>query len=330
MDYSIHPVHRKAAVSAHAPGKFILTGEHAVVYGYPAIAFPLHNLKARASVVSASPGYGTLIAALDLQQHVRLSDLTPQMQILAQAVETTLATAGVQEEPDWILQIRSQIPVARGLGSGAAVICALVRAVSEAAGCHLDREAQNRIVYASEAVLHGSPSGIDNLTVIYGLPLYFQKGHAPQFFQPRLNPLFLLADTGISVPTSTAVTKVARLRHQKPNEVESWLQDIGDISKTMFRALTQACRLELGPLINANQELLRRLGVSSVANEKLIQAALEGGAPAAKVTGAGLGGQVLVLAPEQECASLEEILLAAGATAVLPVQWQMDISDPSA
>ncbi len=330
MDYSIQPVRRKAAVSGDAPGKVILAGEHAVVHGYPAVAFPLHNLRARASVVSASPGYGTLIAALDLQQHARLSDLTPQMQLLTQAVEATLAAAGLQEEPDWILQIRSQIPIARGLGSGAAVICALVRAVSEAVGCHLNLEAQNRIVYASEAVLHGSPSGIDNLTVIYGLPLYYQKGHAPQFFQPRNSPSFLLADTGISVPTSTAVNKVAKLRHQRPNEVEGWLRDIGEISRTMYGALTQACHLELGPLINANQELLRRLGVSSVANEKLIQAALEGGAPAAKVTGAGLGGQVLVLAPEQECADLEKILLAAGAKAVLPVQWQMDISDPTA
>ncbi len=314
---------RGAAVIGHAPGKVILTGEHAVVYGYAAVAIPLHNLRAQVLVAPTSPGYGTMIVALDLQRHTRLRNPSPQMQPLAQAAAMALRATGRDEEPDWILQIRSQIPVARGLGSGAAVCCALIRAVSQAADCSLELEVQDHIVHASEMRLHGRPSGIDNLTVVHGLPLYFRKGHAPQFFQPRQSPVFLLADTGISVPTSAAVAKVARLRQEKPHAVEDWMQEIGEVSRALFKALTQSDPAELGPLLNTNQELLRRLGVSSVAHEKLIQAALEAGAPAAKVTGAGLGGQVLVLAPESACAHLPKALRAAGATAVWPVQWQM-------
>ncbi len=318
-----HSQTRSGALVGHAPGKVILTGEHAVVYGYPAVAVPLHDLKAQASVVPASPGYGTLIAALDLQRHTRLHNPSPQMQPLAQAVAATLSAVGWTEEPDWVVQVQSQIPVARGLGSGAAVCCALVRAVSQAASRSLELEVQNRIVHASERLLHGSPSGIDSLAVVHGLPLYFQKGHPPRFFQPRQCPAFLLADTGMSAPTSEAVTKVARLRRERPNAVEGWMQEIGGISGALYKALTQADPVELGPLLNANQELLRRLGVSSVANEKLIQAALEAGAPAAKVTGAGLGGQVLVLSPsEPKIAGVQDALWAAGAVAV----WQARIS----
>lgn len=310
-------------VTGHAPGKVILTGEHAVVYGYAAVAIPLHNLKARASVAPASPGYGTMIVAADLRQHTRLQHPSPPMQPLAQAVARALKATGQDAEPDWILQIRSQIPVARGLGSGAAVCCALVRAVSQATGCSLELEVQDQIVHASEMLLHGSPSGIDNLTVVHGLPLYFRKGHAPQFFQPRQRPVFLLADTGISAPTAAAVAKVARLKREKPHAVEDWMQEIGEISNAVFQAMTRSGPAELGPLLNANQELLRSLGVSSIAHEKLIQAALAAGAPAAKVTGAGLGGQVLVLVPEAADTHISKALRAAGATAVWSVQWQM-------
>ena len=316
----------RGAVVGRAPGKVILSGEHAVVYGYPAIALPLHNLHAEVTVVSASPGYGTIIAALDMQQHTRLAVPSRQLRALAQAANAAFAEIGLKEEPDWILQVRSQIPLARGLGSGAAVVCALVRAVGNAAGHSLALEVLNRIVFESETLFHGRPSGIDNLTVVHGLPLFFRKGLRPQFFRPIQCPVFLLADTGIPVHTAKAVAEVARLKHQHPHRVEAWLEEIGLISEAILEALSHSKTVNLGPLLNANQELLRRLGVSSVANEKLIQAALVAGAPAAKVTGAGMGGQVLVLSSNQEVDGLEEALRIAGATAVRPIHWQAEIT----
>lgn len=315
---SLHNGH----VVGQAPGKVILTGEHAVVYGYPAVALPLFNLRAQATFVSASPGYGTVIAALDLLQHARLTDPSPLLKPLVLAAKTAIAEMGLENEPNCILQVRSQIPVARGLGSGAAVVCALVRAMSKAAKRPLDLNAQNRIVLKSEKLLHVRPSGIDNLTIVHGQPLFFRKGQQPVFFHARQCPVFLLADTGVSVPTSKAVARVAELRMRNPRQAEGWFEEIGEISKAMFEALKQSKPAELGPLLNSNQELLRRLGVSSVANEKLIQAALMAGSPAAKVTGAGLGGQILAIAHKEDCRAMDEALRAAGATEVRQVQWQ--------
>lgn len=317
----------RGATSGRAPGKAILAGEHAVVYGHPAASLPLHNLNALATVVPASPGYGTVIASLEMQMHVRLRNGGGRLAPLARAVAMAMKRADLSVEPDWILQVRSELPAARGLGSGAAVSCAAVRAVLQAAGISVDREEENRIVHVSEQLLHGRPSGIDSSTVVHGRPLLFKCGRPPRFFEVADGPEFLLADTGIASLTSEAVGRVAASLSREPDRAKAVMTQIGEISEPLVEALTEGNLGKAGELINSNQGLLRQLGVSEPANEKLIQAALEAGAPAAKVTGGGLGGHILVLTDEIQAPHVEESLKGAGAEAVRRLLWRRPDSD---
>lgn len=299
-----------------APAKVILAGEHAVVYGHAAVACPVRSLQARVRITAAAPGAGLRLDARDLGRTGGLATQDAALQVLAQVVRDTLTRVALPAEPDWIIRIQSRIPVARGLGSGAAVACATVRAVAQAAGRELARADVNALVWRSEKRLHGTPSGIDNQTVVYDRPLLYRKGRPPVFFDVRTDLTFLLADTGVAAPTAEAVKAVARLRAAQPDRVESWMREIGDISQAVCAALRENRPAALPRLLNRNQALLRRLNVSAAANETLIRAALDAGALAAKLTGAGMGGQVLVLGARGGRAALVRALQKAGARAV--------------
>ena len=113
------------SVLATAPGKVILFGEHAVVYGRPAIAVPVTKVQATAIVEAAAPGSGCTISAPDIAARIHLSSAPDDP--LAMAVRLALKAAGVDAEPDWNIVVTSTIPIAGGMGSGAAVSAVLAR-----------------------------------------------------------------------------------------------------------------------------------------------------------------------------------------------------------
>ncbi|HJW84963.1 MAG TPA: mevalonate kinase, partial [Anaerolineae bacterium] len=96
-------------ITATAPGKVILFGEHAVVYGRPAIAVPVTQLRATASIDAARPGRGTTILSTDLARVVHLRDAAPDDPLAAIA---RLALARLdQPEPDANITVHSTIPI---------------------------------------------------------------------------------------------------------------------------------------------------------------------------------------------------------------------------
>src|SRR5215813_2345441 len=154
-----------------APAKIILFGEHAVVYGQPAIAVPFTTLYATADATNSPPGTGLTILAQDIGAvlHVEPDDETPD-NALTYAAQLTLKRLGVRP-PDMSIEVRSTIPVASGLGSGAAVSAALRTPV--------DTDELNGLVYEVEKMHHGTPSGIDNTVIVKNAPIYFVKGRQP-------------------------------------------------------------------------------------------------------------------------------------------------------
>ncbi len=307
-----------------APAKVILAGEHAVVYGHPAVAIPVPCLTARASIAVAAPGYGTVITALDLARATRLGTGDSSLPALAHAVRTTLAQTGAYTEPDWIVQVRSRIPMGRGMGSSAAVTCALVRAVAKARQWHPDATRISAIVFGCEEYCHGTPSGIDNAVVAYAQPLLFRQGEAPRFFEPNVNASLLIADTGLASSTAAVIKAVSSQHQTDPSGMAKRMAEIGAISLDVFTALCAGDVTQLASCMNHNQDLLRELGVSTPDIERLIQVALAEGALSAKLTGAGMGGQVLVLTGDTATEGLQQALRTAGAVAVYRVSLTAD------
>ena len=302
--------------SATAPGKIILLGEHAVVYGRPAIAAPVWETVATATVTDRAPGSGCLLVARDIDLHVtlcRAGDDNP----LAVVTRLALQALDLGSDPDWQIELHSDIPIASGLGSGAALSTALVRALFAHAGRTAAPEIVSALVYESERFYHGTPSGIDNTVVAHGMPIWFVKGLPPEPFAPAQPLMLAIADSGIRSPTKETVGEVRRSWQADPARYEAWFDAIGALVWQARRAIEGGDLPHLGASMNENQALLEKLGVSSPPLERMIAAARAAGALGAKLSGGGRGGNVIALVTPATTDDVVAALQAAGAQRVI-------------
>ena len=305
-----------AVTTASAAGKVILFGEHAVVYGRPAIAVPVARLRAWASVDDAPPGAGCTVVAADLNRRLSPADAPPD-DPLALIVRLTLARLGLAAEPDWMITLRSDIPIASGLGSGAAVSTAIVRALAEHAGRSLLPDVVSALVYETERLHHGTPSGIDNTVVAYEQPVYFVRGQPPQPLRVGGEFWLAIADTGVASPTKLVVEDVRRAWQADPTRYEALFDEMGSIAERARPVIERGQVSELGPLMDENQQLLSAIGVSSPLLEQLCAAARQAGAGGAKLSGAGRGGNAIALVTPETAQGVARALRAAGAVRVV-------------
>ena len=296
-----------------APAKAILLGEHAVVYGYPAIAVPLPQLRARAEAHFDSSLDDLVIESVGKGRAVSLRRDPGQPLALAAA----LAMQALEATPTNLrLRLESNIPIASGLGSGAAVSTAIMRALANLLGKALAAEQLSALVYEVEKLHHGTPSGIDNTVVVYGKPVYFRKGEAPEFLSLAYPLLLLLADTGEASLTREAVANLRQAREDNPEQVNTLLGRVGALVEDGRRALLEGNLPALGQVLTANHSILANLGVSSASLDRLVGAAGAAGALGAKMTGAGRGGHAIALVTADTAQRVGMALQAAGAKRV--------------
>jgi mevalonate kinase len=304
-------------IEASAPAKVILFGEHAAVYGQPAIAAPVSSLRAYAAVEANPPGVSGLhIEAPDLNQRlpvdIRAESVDNALTLTAQLVLKALRA----EPPDATITLRSRIPIASGLGSGSAVSTALARALCRAVARALDDAALNRLIYEVEKIHHGTPSGIDNTVIVYERPVYFVRDQTLETLSIGAPLTLLIGDTGIGASTKIAVGDVRALYETQRAPTEAAIRAVGQISEQARAAIEGGDLIAVGGLMNRNHDLLRQLTVSSPELDQLIDAAREAGALGAKLSGGGRGGNMIALVTPEMSDQVERALLAAGATRV--------------
>ncbi len=302
--------------TASAPGKIILVGEHAVVYGRPAIAVPVWETVATATIRDLPAGSHCVLSAPDIGLQTVLSD-APETFALALVARLTLARLDLPPNPNWRIEVSSTIPIASGLGSGAALSAALVRAIYAHVGQPVTPALISELVFESERLYHGTPSGIDNTVIAYGLPIWFVKGQSPTIFTPRQPFTIVIADSGIAAPTKTTVSDVRLGWQADPLEYERRFDAIAQLASAARQAIEAGEIAELGPLFDHNQRLLAELGVSSPPLERLTQAAKAAGALGAKLSGGGRGGNVIALVKPEKSGAVQQALLASGAKNVI-------------
>ncbi len=306
-----------ASVRKSAPGKAILFGEHAVVYGQPAIAVPVSELAAVANIEPAPAGSGLTLVAPDLRRRFALTAASAH-DPLAVAARLTLRHLSVPE-PDATLFIQSSIPIASGLGSGAAVSTALVRGLAGFTGCSLSRAEVSELVYEVEKIHHGTPSGIDNTVIAYEQPVYFERGVTNRLHLLTVGASFslLIVDSGLPSPTKLLVDRVRAGWQQHPERYGTLFRQIGDVAREARRRIEIGSVDALGPLMDRNHRLLVQLGVSSPTLNSLVGVARDAGAAGAKLSGAGEGGNVVALIDAEKAEGAIETLRRAGAAHVI-------------
>ena len=312
---------------ASAPGKIILFGEHAVVYGRPAIAVPVTQVHADVEVAESSrPGIWIHAPNVDLDAEL---NTLPSDHPLAAVIHNLFFSLGISPHPlpsptgrgskgeGLDITINSTIPVASGLGSGAAVSVALVRALSSALGRPLSDDQVNAFAYEIERLHHGTPSGIDNTVITYASPVYFIKGHPIETLKVGRPFTLVIGDTGIPAPTKQSVGDVRRLWTKNNLRMEQVFDEVSQISLMARRIIESGQPEMLGDLMNQNHAFLQEMTVSSQELDTLVRAARAAGALGAKMSGGGRGGNMIALVDEANQDAVVAALIAAGATKVI-------------
>lgn len=270
---------------AFAHGKVILLGEHAVVYGVPAIAAGI-SIGARATARAADRAKLTLgDQEIDA---ARSADLVGALTSLLGALG-----AGPHE-----VVVSSDLPAGAGLGSSAAMGVAAARAVLQALGQPEERERVLDAALAWEKVFHGNPSGIDTAAALFGGCIWFTRAEGASKLALARPLTLAVAVAGPPASTKVMVESVARLRDRRPEVFEKSLEGIRSLVKNARLALEAGDLPGLGRLIDLNQMLLAGLMVSTSEIERACQIARDAGALGAKLTGAGGGGAVVALCAE--------------------------------
>jgi mevalonate kinase len=294
-----------------APGKIILFGEHAVVYGRPALAVPVTQVHADVEVL-ASASAGIMIHAPNIDLHAELNTL-PSDHPIASVIHNLFFLSRLSPFPSLNITITSTIPVASGLGSGAAVTVALTRALSTHINYSMTDEEINAFAYEVEKLHHGTPSGIDNTVVTYAKPVYFVKGQSIETFQVGKPFTIVIGDTGVSAPTKESVSDVRKLWEADKKKWEGVFNKVAEISLTARRVIETGKTEMLGELMAENHALLQEMTVSSPELDTLVSAAQNAGALGAKLSGGGRGGNMIALVEPEQAESIAKSLMDAGA-----------------
>lgn len=278
-----------ASFVGQAPGKLILFGEHAVVYGHPAVAMAVD----RGTTVRLTPCEGP--------RRVRAAAMDDPR--LPAALDAVLPREGLD------VRIETELPVGRGMGSSASLAIALVRAQAAWQGRTASMEECVEQGFRLERLFHGNPSGLDHTVSARGGAVRYRRGPEGLVIEElHLGPLPLVVlDTGRAGNTAELVAGVAARR---PG-VDPLLERIGALVDEVIPALQRGDLPAIGRAMQENQRLLVGIGVSSPEIEALVAFAMEHGSLGAKLAGAGGGGVVIALHPRPE-----ELVAAAGGAGV--------------
>ena len=304
--------------TACAPGKIILLGEHAVVYGRPALAVPVRQVKACAHLVPAAAGGENqiLLEAPVLGFSLWLHEAPPDHP-LAAICTAALDALRPPPFPALRLTVESTIPIASGLGSSAAVSVAVARALNERFGGSLTTAEISELAYQVEVIHHGTPSGIDNTVIAFDRPVFFIRGQSPEPLSIGAPFHLVIGDTGIPAPTAHAVGLVRQRWQADPAALDSAFDSIAALVVQARLAVVEGDFARLGSCMNSDHALLVELGVSSPELDRLVQAAGRAGALGAKMSGGGLGGNMVALVAPDRIEAVTRTLEQAGAAGIL-------------
>lgn len=306
-------------MKAIAPGKLILSGEHSVVYGKPAVAMAVDR-SVTATVEESDDGQisfelpgidesqsFTLLALQDFKrraaQNYRLfldgelgirNVLYKPVDLFKFGFITVLDGLHRKLDSGVVIKLKSNLPVGSGMGSSAAAVLSELRALGHYLRVDFKPEWAFEFSMETEKLQHGHPSGVDSHISLYGGCAAFENGEAKSIPLPRMN--MYLVETGS--PEVTTGECVVQVKEQFEND-RIW-SDFEAITREVESAVRENNEAVMRSLLRENHRLLCRIGVVPKKVQQFV-ADVEAAGGAAKICGAGAvrgenGGVVLVLA----------------------------------
>lgn len=282
--------------------KVILFGEHFVVYGLPGIASSIdkcvqidaQKVKDSDDVVFDDKVYNEKISLKENPEHIKSKLFNAMFKD-----EEFVPKKGIK------LTITATSTPGGGMGYSASLCAAMARAMSVLTDQGWKDDKIFEVTMKGETIAHGTPSGIDPACATYGSLILFEKNMegGKNKIQPfKLGaPLYLvLADTGIKHDTKEAVMDVRKRKEANPAEYEKIFSDYKTLVGKAKTALKFGETIEVGKLMNENHELLKKIGVSIPEIENIIKVMNYSNALGAKITGAGMGGNVIGLCENEK------------------------------
>lgn len=288
---------------ATAPAKIILTGEHFVVMGKPAIAMAV-NLYSKVNITRRDdPKICIKSNLLNAVGSFQSGRYVPEMGgedagnalLPVHLVASNLMKRAGLNDHGLSIEIDSSIPMGAGLGSSASVAVSVIAALSKLLEMRISREEIRELAFIPERYVHGRPSGIDQTTATLGGVIAFSLDRGFEPVKSKSDIPIVIGNTGEKRSTGEQIVKVQSISLERPGEFDDVAARAGEISAQARKAIENGELKLLGKLMNDNHELLRWLGLSNKKLEELISAARSAGALGAKLTGAGGGGCMIAL-----------------------------------
>lgn len=280
-------------------GKTILFGEHFTVYGLEGIPCALGQITTcKVEKVSGEKGF-ELVDERPASEEYK----TKKKEEYENLINAILNYLKVNDKLK--ITLGGTLVPASGVGASAACAAALAEAISDEYELNLTKEQVNEAAYVGETAGSGTPSGIDNTAAVYGGFLVFQKNleggkNKVENISIKKPIEIVLINSGVAALTKEVVADVKKLKDEKPDEINPVFEEYKKLVENGKKALQEYNIEKIAQLIDKNQELLEKIGVSSELLEKIIILAKENGALAAKLTGTGRGGSVIALTPGKE------------------------------
>jgi mevalonate kinase len=277
-------------------GKVILFNEHFVVYGVPSIVSAID--RATTSTVEPFKGKGW---SLDDRREATPNYKEDKLEQQNESIERILKAAGVDSTKNPIkITLGGDLVAASGIGASAASCVAIARALSDEFNLRFSDERINEIAYEGERAYHGAPSGVDNTAATYGGLIWFVKGRPIELIKIKKLVEIVMGNTGVVTDTKLAVAGVRERKEKYPKKYAKIFKEAEDLAYKARKALESYDLKAVGKYMDENHKQLQAIELSCEELDFLVGIARKHGAIGAKLTGGGLGGNMVALTPGRE------------------------------
>ena len=318
------------SVKASAPGNLFFSGEHAVVYFYPAIVtsvgkrtFATATERSDNVVEVESAAFGKATAKI---QNGKLENRELEKKELGSILD--LCEKTIQEfsiTNGFSLSIDSQIPVESGMSSSTAVLCACLKAITELFGKSFKEEKYFDFLLPLQVRIHGGKaSGTEIYSSTFGGFNRVQKVNEDGKISQKVKNLgkqefsVVIGNTKVRGPTALVVgSHHPSIIKRFPEMVEGSWKKIEKIVNSMQSSIKKGDSVKVGKLMNNNQKILSKLMVSHPKLDDCINEALKAGALGAKLSGAGWGGVMFALVKKEDQEKVAKAIESTGSEAII-------------